>query len=132
VKLLQRTLKLQAALWSLWSLATLIAPGWVLEALLRQPPLRDDTWMRSAAVMGLVLAMLMVLVAQKIEDVWWWSWAFAVLEVGTATVFLLHVLFGLPEGAAVWPWWGLIALNAGLGAALLAGMGSAGQEKPFA
>jgi len=41
-------------------------------------------------------------------------------------------LFGVPEGAAVWPWWGLAAINAAFGALLLAGMGLAGHEKPFA
>ena len=80
----------------------------------------------------MVLALLMVLVAQKIEDLWWWTWAFAVLEVGLATVFVLTALLGLPDGAATWPWWLLGALNGALGAGLLAGLGEAGQQKPFA
>ena len=83
-------------------------------------------------VMGLVLAMLMVLVAQKIEDLWWWSWAFAILAVGTATVFALTALMGVPAGAPAWPWWALAVISATVGAGLLVGMAQAGEEKPFA
>jgi len=129
--LLRRTLKAQAALWLLWSIAIGLAPRLVLEDLFSQPILAEYAWVRASAVMGAVLALLMVLVAQRIEELWWWSWAFAVLEVGTATVFAVNALFGVPEGAAVWPWWGLAAINAAFGALLLAGMGLAGQEKPF-
>ena len=131
MKLLQRLLKVQAALWFVWGLATLAAPAWVLEGLLGQPPLSQYAWVRAAGVMGVVLALLMMLVSQKIEDLWWWSWAFAVLEVGLATVFVMTALVGLPDGAAAWPWWLLGALNGALGAGLLMGMGEAGQQRPF-
>jgi hypothetical protein len=131
VKLLQRLLKVQAGLWLLGGLATLAAPAWVLESLLGQPPLSQYAWVRAAGVMGAVLALIMALVSQKITDLWWWSWAFAVLEVGLATVFVMTALVGLPDGAAAWPWWALGVLNAALGAGLLLGMGQAGQQKPF-
>lgn len=129
--LLRRTLKAQAALWLLWSLAVGLVPRFVLEDVFGQPILADYAWVRASAVMGIVLALLMVLVAQRIEELWWWSWAFAVLEVGTATVFAVNALFGVPDGAPAWPWWTLAAINAAIGATLLAGMGLAGQEKPF-
>ena len=129
--LLRRLLKFNAALWVLWSLAVLIAPAWFIEDLLHQPPSPGYGWVRASAVMGLVLALLMVLVSQKLDELWWWSWAFAILEIGTATVFALTALFGLPDGASAWPWWGLAVVNGGMGAGLLAGMGIAGQEKPF-
>jgi hypothetical protein len=132
VKLLQRLLKLQAGLWLLWSLGVLIAPAWVAQGLLSQPPLSQYAWLREMGVMGLVLVMLMVLVSQRIEELWWWSWAFAVLEVGTATLLVLTALFGLPSGAVAWPWWVLAAVNGAVGAGLLVGMSDAGQEKPFA
>lgn len=128
--LLRRLLKAQAALWTLCSVVALIAPGWVVDDLLGQLPV-DVVWIRTAAMMGIVLALLMVLVAQRIEDVWWWSWAFAALDAGTATVFAAHAVFGPPEGAAVWPWWSLAAVNGAFGAGVLVGMGRAGQEKPF-
>jgi hypothetical protein len=131
VKLLQRLLKVQAALWLLWSVAVLIAPAWVAEGVMGQPPLSQYAWLRELGIMGLVLAMLMVLVSQRIEELWWWSWAFAVLEVGTATLLVLTALLGLPSGATAWPWWVLAGLNGVIGAGLLIGMSDAGQEKPF-
>ncbi|HEY6567187.1 MAG TPA: hypothetical protein VI341_06690 [Actinomycetota bacterium] len=129
--LLRRLLKINAALWVLWSLMVLVAPAWVIEDLLGQPPSPGYGWVRASAVMGLVLALLMVLVSQKLDELWWWSWAFAILEIGTATVFTLTALFGLPDGATAWPWLALAVINGGVGAGLLAGMGMAGQEKPF-
>lgn len=131
MKLLRRLLKVQAALLVVWSLATGLLPGWVLEDLLGQPQPPDYVWVRAAAVMGIVLALLMVLVAQKIDELWWWSWAFALLAVGTATVFALNAMFGVPVGADAWPFWVLAIVNGGLGAGLLVGMGVGGQEKPF-
>lgn len=131
MKLLRRLLKVQAALWLLWSVATGLFPRWVLEDLFDQPALAEYAWVRAAAVMGAVLALLMVLVAQRIDDLWWWSWAFAVLEVGTATVFAINAIFGVPEGAEAWPFWSLAIVNGLFGAGLLVGMGVGGQERPF-
>jgi hypothetical protein len=131
VTLLQRLLKVQAALWLVWSLATGLAPAWVLESVFGQPPLGTYVWVRAAAVMGVVLALLMVLVSQKLDELWWWSWAFAVLDVGTGTIFLLNAVFGPQEGSPAWPWWLLALVNGALGAGLLVGLGFAGQEKPF-
>ena len=131
MKLLRRLLKVQAALWLVWSLAVGLLPRWVLEDLFGQPVLADYVWVRAAAVMGVVLALVMVLVAQRIEELWWWSWAFALLEVGTATVFAVNAVFGVPVGAAAWPFWTLAAVNGLFGAGLLVGMGVAGQERPI-
>ena len=132
MKLLRRLLKVQAILWAAWGLLALVAPRWLVETVMGQPALGDAVWLQSIGVLSLVLALLMVLVSQKLDDVWWWSWAFAVADVGLGTVCVLHALFGLPEGAAAWPWWTLGAVNAVLGAGLLVGMADAGQEKPFA
>jgi len=129
---LGRILKLQAALWAIFGSALSIAPGWLAETVAGQPPLGDRTWLRALGVMGIVLALLMVLVAQRLEDVWWWAWAFVVLEAGTATVFALHALLGLPEGAAAWWWWALALGNGVIGALELVGLTMAAHEKPFA
>ena len=131
VKFLRRLLKLQAALWVVWSVAVGLFPGRVLEGLFEQPVPPDYVWVRAGAVMGLVLALLMVLVAQKIEELWWWSWAFALLEVGTATIFVLNAALGVPPGAEAWPFWMLAIVNGAFGAGLLVGMGIGGQERPF-
>jgi hypothetical protein len=130
VTLLRRLLKVQAALWLAWSVVIGIVPRWLLEDVFGQPVLDDYVWVRAAAVMGGVLALLMVLVAQRIEELWWWSWAFALLEVGTATVFAINAIFGVPEGAEAWPFWALAITNGAFGAGLLLGMGIGGQERP--
>ena len=128
---LQRVLKIQAALWALSGLLLLLVPRWLLHDAFGQPPMREHAWIRATGVMGLVLAMLMVLVAQRVTEVWWWAWSFAVLEAGTATVFVLNAAFGVPTGAATWPWWTLGGVNVVLGALVLVGIAAAGREKPI-
>lgn len=129
---LRRILYIQAALWFVFGAALAVAPGWLVGTVGGQSVIGDRAWLRALGVMAIVLALLMVLVAQRLEDVWWWSWAFVVLEAGTATVFVLHALFGLPEGAAAWWWWTLAAVNGLIGALELVGLGLTAQEKPFA
>ena len=129
---LRRTLTFQAALWGIFGAAMAVAPRWVVETVASQPPLPDDALLRALGVMAIVLALLMVLVSQRLEDVWWWAWAFVVLEAGTATVFALHVLIGLPPGVAIWPWWLLALANGAIGVLELIGLGLTAQEKPFA
>lgn len=128
---LRRVLSAQAALWASFGFVVGIAPGWLLETVAGQPALTDDAWFRAFGVIAVVLALLMVLVSQRLEDVWWWAWAFVVLEAGTATVFVLHALFGLPEGTSAWSWWLLACANGAMGALDLVGLGLAAQEKPF-
>jgi hypothetical protein len=128
---LRRVLNADAAMWTIFGLVVGIAPGWLLETVAGQPPLIDDAWIRALGVIAVVLALLMVLVAQRLDDVWWWAWAFVVLEAGTATVFFLHASFGLPDGAAAWSWWVLACVNGAMGGLLLVGLALAAQEKPF-
>ncbi len=73
---LRRVLNADAAMWAIFGLVVGIAPGWLLETVAGQPPLIDDAWIRALGVIAVVLALLMVLVAQRLEDVWWWAWAF--------------------------------------------------------
>jgi hypothetical protein len=128
---LRRVLSAQAALWAVFGSVVAIAPRWLVHTVAGQP-VPDETWFRATGVMAIALALTMVLVAQRLEDVWWWSWAFVVLEAGTATVFALHALFGLPEGASAWSWWLLAGVNGVVGALDLVGLGITAQEKPFA
>jgi hypothetical protein len=129
--LLRRVLYWQATLWATSALLQLAAPRWVLETVFRQPVAPDVTYVRAMGVMAIAFALLMVLVAQRIEDVWWWSWAFALTDAALATVSGLNALFGPVEGSATTLWWLVAAVNVAFGAALLAGMARAGQEKPF-
>jgi hypothetical protein len=128
---LQRVLKLQAALWALFGAALIFVPRWLLHDALGQPPMPEHAWIRAMGVMAVVVAMLMVLVAQRVGEVWWWAWSFALLEAGTATVFVLNAAFGLPLGADGWPWWTLGAVNALFGALDLVGIAAASREKPI-
>jgi hypothetical protein len=128
---LQRVLKLQAALWAVMGALLVVVPRWLLHDAFGQPPMPEHAWIRAAGVMAVVLAMLMVLVAQRVSDVWWWAWSFALLEAGTATVFVLNAAFGLPTGADAWPWWSLGGVNVAFGALDLVGITAAGREKPI-
>jgi hypothetical protein len=128
---LQRVLKIQAALWAVFGAALVLAPRWLVHDALGQPPMREHAWVRAMGVMAVVLAMLMVLVAQRVTEVWWWAWAFALLEAGTATVFVLNAAFGVPTGADAWPWWAFGAVNVLVGALDLLGIAAAGREKPI-
>jgi len=130
VKLLRRVLYWQAALWAATAAALVAVPGWLVERVLDQPPLGEDAWLRITGVTAFALALLMVLVANRLEDVWWWAWAFVILEAGTAAVFVLNALAGLAEGVAAWPWRVLGALNALVGAVELAALARTGVEKP--
>lgn len=128
--LLRRTVWWQAGLWAAAGLAFLIAPGWLLETVLDQPPPIEEAWLRILGATAIVLAMTMVLVANRVETMWWWVWAFAILELLTAAVFVLNALFDLPQGAAAWPWWLLAGVNALFGALDLAGLAKTGTERP--
>jgi hypothetical protein len=118
-------------MWVVGGLAIILFPRWMLETTAGQPVLETYVWVRAVGVMGTVMALLMVLVAQRIDELWWWSWSFAVLDVGLATLFAVNALFGTPEATPAWPYWTLAALNGVLGAGLLVGMGLGGQEKPL-
>jgi hypothetical protein len=129
VKLLRTTLRWQAVLWAVFGLALLVAPAWLVEGVFDQPPLGEDAWLRVAGVLSIAIAGQMVLVGHRVEELWWWSWTFVFLEVGVAVVCLVNALAGLPEGASVWPWWGLGALNAGYAALQIAALAKAGTER---
>lgn len=129
MKLLRRVLFWQAALWAVFGIVLLLAPGWLVESLFRQPALGEDAWLRAAGVLAIAMAAQMVLVAHRSEDLWWWSWTFVFLDVGTAAVFLLNALVGAPEGSPSWPWWLLGFVNGAFAAMGTAGLAKAGTER---
>jgi hypothetical protein len=130
--LLRRTLQIQAAVWFVGGLAFGLVPRWTIETVMSQPVIGEYAWARAGGVMGVTLALLMVLVSRKLDDVWWWSWAFAILSAGSATLCAVNAAFGLPALAAAWPWWALAGGHLALGAGVLAGLARAGQEQPIA
>ncbi|HEX2089774.1 MAG TPA: hypothetical protein VHI54_07600 [Actinomycetota bacterium] len=126
---LRRTLYLGAAAFVLTGLFLAIAPRFLLVVVLQQLELPDYVGPRLAGVGAVVAAMLMVLMGHRIEEVWWWSWAFVIGAAGFAIVSLLRALFG-PSGASALPWWLLAAASAAFGASLVWGLFVAAQERP--
>jgi hypothetical protein len=105
--LLRRLLYLDASISALVGVALVAIPRFVLVTLLGQPEPPDQAIVRLLGVASVVLAMFMVMIAHRVEDLWWWCWAFVALEASAAAVATLHAAFGLPPGAAALPWWTL-------------------------
>ncbi len=127
--LLRRVLKIQSALWALTGLALGLVPLTVLEAL-GQSSVEETAWLRMLGVTAVVLALLMWLVAGALDQVWWWAWAFAVLEAGVATLALVNATFSVDPGAPAWAWWVIGGVSVALAALDLVGLGRTSQEKP--
>jgi hypothetical protein len=127
--LLKRVLYWQAAVWAFSGVALFTVPGWLVERVLDQPPVADDVWLRAMGAMAFVLSLLMVLVAHHIDEVWWWGWAFVILEAATAGLFAVNALVSLPAGAAAWPWWLIGGANAVLGALEVVALAKVGMER---
>jgi hypothetical protein len=130
VKLLRRVLLWQAALWAAFGLAIAAVPGTVLVDLFAQAPLADHAFARLAGIGAFCLALNMVLVAQRIEDIWWFSWTFVVLETGTVAVTLANALGARPPGSGVLLWWLLTVLAVAFLGLLVAGLAKTGTETP--
>jgi hypothetical protein len=130
--LLRRVLYYQAIVWSGCGLAIALAPHWVLQSVFDQVPYPDEAYVRVCGAMSIGLALTMVLVAQKIEVVWWWAWGFALTDAAIVTITGTHALFGLPQGSGGALWWLFAGVNLILGALILMGLGRAAQAKPFA
>ena len=112
---LKRALYLEATVWAVTGLALSIDPRLILERLFDQPTV-DPAWTRIVGIQTFGLALLMVLVAHRIEDLWWWSWAFALMATGVAGVVVLNAALGLAPGESGVLWWlfSLVAVGFGL------------------
>jgi hypothetical protein len=128
---LRRVLYLQAAVWAMAGVAVAVAPRFVLVTLFDQPRHQELAWVRLLGVHSLGLAMLMVLVAHRIEELWWWSWAFAVVGVATAAVSLLNAAFGLGPHQSGALWWAFAGIAVAFSLGLLYGLFAASKEQPF-
>jgi len=155
VAFLRRVLYLQAAAFFLAGLALAVAPRLVLVNLFSQAPLPDYAWVQIVGAQALVLALFMVLVAQRSEQVWWWSWAFVIVSAAVAVVAAANAIWGVGASVAILGrptrgftsyaplaplvarssssalWWLLAAVNAAFTLALLWGLGRTGQERPL-
>ena len=94
-------------------------------------PRTDPAWLRLVGIQAFGLALLMVLVAHRIEDLWWWSWAFALVTVGIAAVVVLNAAFGMvPDQPALF-WWLFSAVTVVSALGLLVGLYISSQEQPL-
>ena len=130
MSLLKRVLYLQALSATLAAIGMVAFPRFLLVTLLGQPSYPDYSWVRLVGVQALSLSLVIVLVAQRVEDHWWWCWAFVVVAFGTAAVATLHLLVGLPSEAEVWPWWVIAGYSWLVAFGLLRGIAKAGIERP--
>jgi hypothetical protein len=127
--MLRRALLLFAGVWAICGIAIALVPRWLLVTWFDQPAYPDYAYVRVCGVAALGSAALALMISRRLDDVWWWSWAF-VLEAGaTALVTGLHVLSATSGGA--WFWWLFAGGNAAIAGFLVAGIAGAGVEKPI-
>ena len=129
--LLKRILLWEAAVLAAFGLAFSALPKLILVSLFDQPHYPEYAWIRIAGIQAVGFAMLMVLVAQRLDELWWFSWAFVVVGSGVATVAGLNAALGLPAGTPAPFWWIVFAGATVNTTGLLWGMARAGNERPL-
>lgn len=128
---LRRALGLGAVLLLVPGVPLIAVPRTIVERVMSQST-GDDVWIRLTGAACIALALFHVLVIRKLDDLWWWCWAFVLFDGSVAAIALTHAAVGLPEGSATWPWWLLGITAVGFTALYLMGLAKAGREKPFA
>ena len=128
--LLRRVLLLQALVWSVCGVAIAVAPRLVLVSIFDLAPSPEYGYVRVAGIFSFSLALLMVLVARRLTEIWWFEWAFVVASGGSGIVAALTALFGLPDGASPLLWWLFAAASTTFAVGLLAGLAKTGTERP--
>jgi hypothetical protein len=121
---------LQAIVWAACGIAIAVAPRFVLVTVFDLPPLPDQGYVRIAGVFAFSLSLLMVLVARRLETLWWFAWAFVLATAGSAIVAASNALFGLPDGVSPLLWWVFAAVSTAFAFGLLAGLAKTGTERP--
>jgi len=132
MSLLRRALGVGALLLLVFSAPLVVIPRTIVEGIMGQGQVTDDVWIRLFGAGGIALALFHVLILRKLEDLWWWCWAFVILDGLSALIAIVHVSAGLPDGSASWPWWIFGATSALFTVLYVVGLAKAGQEKPFA
>jgi hypothetical protein len=121
---------IQAAVWAACGAAIAVAPRFVLVTMFDLAPLPDTGYVRIAGIFSFSLALLMVLVARRLQELWWFAWAFVIASAGSAIVAALNALLGLPEGTSPLLWWLFAAASTVFTFGLLAGLAKTGTERP--
>jgi hypothetical protein len=128
---LRRALGLGAVLLLVPAVPLVAVPRTIVERIMGQST-GDDVWIRLTGAACIALALFHVLVIRKLDDLWWWCWAFVLFDASVAAIALTHAAVGLPEDSAAWPWLLLGATSAAFAALYLVGLAKAGREQPFA
>ena len=121
---------LEAVVWAACGVAITAAPRFVLVTVFDLQELPDQGYVRIAGVFGFSLSLLMVLVARRLETLWWFAWAFALATAGSAMVAALNAAFGLLDEASPLLWWIFAAVSTAFTVGLLAGLAKTGTERP--
>jgi hypothetical protein len=127
--ILRRALLVFASVWAVCGAAVVAVPRWLLVTWFDQVPYPDYTYVRVCGIAALGSAALALMISRRLDQVWWWSWAFVLQTGATALVTGLHALFGSADGA--WFWWLFAASNAALTAWIVLGIARAGVEEPI-
>ena len=98
-------------------------------SLFDQPAYPQYAYVRVCGVMSVGLALFMVLIAQRMEELWWWSWAFVIATGAIAIVSIVNVAAGLPHGSSSGLWCLVFAVNVVLALGLLWGLAKTGTER---
>src|SRR5437867_6547713 len=125
---LRRTLYLGAAVTAVFGLALAIAPRFFIVTVGNQPPYPDYAGARMLGVGAFATAMLMAMVANHVEQNWWWSWAFVVSSGGIALVSFARAMSD-PADSSAPAWWGTFAANALFAGQLVWGLAKTGTER---
>jgi hypothetical protein len=131
VDALRRVLYVQAGVWAVVGLALAIAPGLVLVTVFGQPELGEAAWIRLLGVQTFGLALLMVLVAHRVEELWWWAWAFALADLAVMTIVVLNLAFGLAPGQSGALWWVASVVTIGFALWMLYALWITSRERPI-
>lgn len=128
MKLLKRVLYWEAGILVVSGLFAAAFPRWLLETVFAQPP-APDVWVRVAGVQAMGFAMLAVVIAHRIEELWWASWAYVITGASVAVVTAGYALFGLPDGVSAVLWWLMTVESVVITAGLLVGLARTGTER---
>jgi hypothetical protein len=126
VKLLRGALIWQAIVWGISGAALALFPRTILHVMFAQGHVVEYAWTRIAGIEAVGLAMLMVLVARRIEDLWWFSWTFVLTSGAVALLCTLNALFGLPPGSSAGVWWLIAGVDGAFTALLVVGLARTG------
>jgi hypothetical protein len=131
MSLLRRVLTIGALVLAVVSIPLVVVPRAIVEGVMGQDAMPQDIWVRLFGAAGIALALFHVLILRKLEELWWWCWAFVIFDGLSAVLAVLHAAIGVPVGSNAWPWWVYAVINGLFTSLYLGGLARAGQEKPL-